>query len=113
MGPPVLKRRHSLAGKNILPVKRKVRGFRGDRVQNIARVRNNLNTEELLMAELSTLFGELTGENEREVLAMAGREHTEGNLRILLHCSILQANETGEPNGQGLRHVCYTCIFCL
>ena len=113
MAPPtvILKRRHSLLGKNMLPLVRKLRDFNGDRpIATFARLRSTLATESIPGSELAKHFRDLTGENEKEILEMAGREVTDENLMILLHLSIIYANDIGAPDGQELQQVGLICL---
>ncbi|KAK3103081.1 hypothetical protein FSP39_016318 [Pinctada imbricata] len=99
-----LKRRHSLKGKNILPLVRKMKAVgRGDRMPALARLKSNTPLDEMSRDDVISAFRELTGENEKEILEMAQKECTDGNLRLLLHFGIILANEIGEPTGQALR----------
>ena len=101
-----LKRRHSLKGKNILQLVRKMKAVgRGDRIPALARLKSNAPLDEMARDDVISSFRELTGENEKEILEMAGKECTDNNLRLLLHFSIILANEIGEPTGQTLRGV--------
>ncbi|OWF47760.1 hypothetical protein KP79_PYT06231 [Mizuhopecten yessoensis] len=47
-------------------------------------------------------FKRLTGDTAREILEMAGKEDTRDNVEVLLHYTILHANEIGQPSGQDL-----------
>jgi hypothetical protein len=56
----VLKRRHRLVGNNFLMALLKtIKTFRGERVSNLARIKNSLHTEELSGEELCNDFREL------------------------------------------------------
>jgi hypothetical protein len=95
----VLKRKQSLVGNNFLmALLKKIKAFRGERVSNLARIKNSLPTEELSGYELCNHSRELTGENDKEVLGLAGKDVNEASLRLLLHFTILLANENGQPN---------------
>ncbi|XP_062583975.1 uncharacterized protein LOC134245733 [Saccostrea cucullata] len=61
--------------------------------------------EDMPRGELISAFRELTGEDEKEILDMAQKEATEANLRHLLHYTIIQANEVGQPASQTLQRL--------
>ncbi|XP_061181440.1 uncharacterized protein LOC133189995 [Saccostrea echinata] len=103
MPPVVLKRRHSLKGKNIIPIVRKMKTT--GRVTSFARMKSNICMEDMPRGELISAFRELTGEDEKEILEMAQKEATEANLRHLLHYAIIQANEVGQPAAQTLQRL--------
>lgn len=106
-GVTTLKRRHSLVGKNMMPILKKLKSFRGDKVTSCARIKSATPTEELAQNELCKQFRDLTGEDEKEMLEMAGREINDNNLRLLLHFSIIYANENGHPEGQDMQTVSF------
>ena len=86
----VLKRRHSLVGKNVLfALVKKIKALRGERVSNLTRIKNSLPTEELSGEELCNHFRELTGENEKEVLELAGKDVNKSNNKITEFRTIL------------------------
>ncbi|XP_062602975.1 uncharacterized protein LOC134264730 [Saccostrea cucullata] len=99
--PPILKRRHTLVGKNILPVVKKVKNYAGQRL-NFAKLKSTMPIEELSEGELAQKFKDLTSEKACDILEMAAKEISAENLRVLLHFTILHANETGAPDGQQL-----------
>lgn len=63
MPPVVLKRWHSLKGKNLIPIVRKMKNGR-ERISQLARVKSNTLTEEMSKKELVAAFTEITGEDE-------------------------------------------------
>ncbi len=73
MPPIVQKRRHSLRGKNILPVTKHLRGHQGELVSQ-ARMKSTTATETLGPADAKRHFQTLTGESCTEILEMTGRE---------------------------------------
>ncbi|XP_062606038.1 uncharacterized protein LOC134267842 [Saccostrea cucullata] len=99
--PTVLKRRHSLRGKDLFPVIKELRGLEQP-VKQFARYKINTPLEDMDKEEVINAFRELTGESEKDCLQMAGREMSDENLRTLLHLVILRANEFGQPAGQEL-----------
>lgn len=74
----------------------------GDLPHQLARVKINSATENMSREDLITTFRELTGVSEKDVMEMANKEPSDDNLKLLLHTSILYANEVGEPQGQVL-----------
>lgn len=102
--PTILKRRHTLRGKNLLPVIKNLRGM-DQPVAQLARYKINTPLEEMEIGQVVSAFQELTGESEKDCLEMAGKENTEGNLKCLLHFAIIQANEFGQPDGQNLETI--------
>ena len=73
MPPVVLKRRHNIKGKSILPLIRKVKNAKTDRI-NLARVKSTTPTEELSKEDLLKEIRDITGENEKEILELAQKE---------------------------------------
>lgn len=100
--PTVLKKRHSLVGKNILPIVRKLRDSNLS-IVNYARFRMNIPLESMPDDEIINSFRELTGESEKECIEMSGKDVSSDTLRALSHFSILHANEFGQPSGQSLQ----------
>lgn len=86
---------------------KKIKTFRRERVPKLARIKNSLPTEELSGEELCNHFKKLMGENEKEVLELAGKDVNAASLRLLLHFTILLANEKCQSNGQDLQEVGY------
>lgn len=103
MPPVILKRRHTLKGKNLIPLVRKMKSATGGRIQTLARVKSTLSIEEMTRSEVISAFREITGEDEKEILELAQREVTDANLRHLLHFAIVHANEVGQPAAQNLQ----------
>ncbi|XP_062574215.1 uncharacterized protein LOC134236043 [Saccostrea cucullata] len=99
--PTVLKRRHSLRGKDLFPVIKELRGLEQP-VKQFARYKINTPLEDMDKEEVINAVRELTGESEKDCLQTAGREMSDENLRTLLHLVILRANEFGQPAGQEL-----------
>lgn len=92
--PPILKRRHSLVERNILPVVKKMRNYAGQEL-NLCKIRSNMGIEIYLGAELANKFKELTNEAAEDILEMSSKVMSSVNLNTLLHYTILLANETG------------------
>ena len=108
--PTTLKRRHSLKGGNILPIIKKLRQGDGN-PKEYARVTAGRRTEDMALEDLKVHFENITGEDPREILRMAAKDYTLQEMRLLLHHTIIQANEAGQPRGQDLREVVSKC-FC-
>lgn len=102
--PTILKRRHTLRGKNLLPVIKKLRGM-DQPVPQLAKFKINTPLEEMERSQVVSAFRDLTGESEKDCLEMAGREITDENLKCLLHLAIIHANEFGQPDGQNLETI--------
>lgn len=95
MPPPhILKRRHSLVERNILPLVKKMKNYAGQRL-NLGKLRSNMGIEELSDAELANKFKKLTNEAAEDILEMSSKGMSSVNLKTLLHYTILLANETG------------------
>ena len=107
--PTILKKRHSLKDRNILPLIKKVKGEASSPTE-YARVQTSKRTEEMPLEELKGLFDGITGEDAREILKMCEKDFTPESMRLLLHHTIIFANEFGQPKGQELREV---SLFCL
>ena len=96
--PPPTVLKHCLKGKNMLPL---VRGVReGQMPPQLVRFRMNVSMETMEDQEIIDQFRELTGENEKEMIEMAGKEVE--SLRLLAHYAVILANECGQPEGQEL-----------
>lgn len=77
----------------------KLPSLRGD--FSYARLSTNKKTEDKPLEDLRQGFTSITGADE--YFNMMSVNMTEGNMRKLLHVSILTANEHGQPEGQDLR----------
>ena len=103
--PPVLKRRHSLIGKNHLPL---LVALKANHVpKEFARMTAETPLDE---DQLEEAFNSLTGERATQILSLADRENNLQNLRLLIHFTILKANEVGQSNGQEL--VSSILLYC-
>lgn len=101
--PTVLKKKHSLRDKNLLPLVKKLRSGKPDSPSQLARMTKDSITENLDFEEVNNHVESLTGESVGEILMMAGRDdHSADEARWALHCVILYCNEFGQPNGQPL-----------
>ena len=100
--PTVLKKRHTLKGKNLLPLALRFKTVEEPFDQPLARPKMNKTLESMSGADLRLFFFDLTGTSEKDILGMAEKPATEDNLRVLAHLAIVYANECGEPVGQEL-----------
>ncbi|XP_064633618.1 uncharacterized protein LOC135491575 [Lineus longissimus] len=94
-----LKKKHSLVGKNLLPLF--ARFNVSDDPKEFARFSKEERLEDLDTQELAADFKRLTGENLVEVLAALGK--SDGAARMLAHHAIIFANEIGQPAGQSMK----------
>lgn len=108
MPPVILKQRHSVKGKNLIPIVRKMKNSR-ELISQPARVKSNTLTEGMSKEELVAAFREITGEDEVEMLDMAHKAASERNLRNLLHYTIVYANGVGQPVAQTLQRSVSGC----
>ncbi len=103
--PTVLKRKHSLKGLNLVPLVRRLRTVtesENDMPKDLARADLNTDTESLSNEEMKQSFHAITGEEAVEMLDLAHREENTSNLRLLIHHTVIMANEVGQPRGQTL-----------
>ena len=71
--PTVLKRKHSLRGKQILPVVRKLKESQdAQSIKQLARVSSARRTESMPFDDIMVAVKDLTGENGVELLELAG-----------------------------------------
>lgn len=93
----VLRRRHSLRGKSVVPLVKRLRGAQDIRGP-MARLARDVRTEEMPRVDLLAAIKRITGEEATDILQMAGVEGppTDEHLQQCLHCSIVEANETGQ-----------------
>lgn len=100
--PAVLRKRHTLTGKDIFPLIKRVRGAEGP-AGPLARLKMNAPTETMTISEMKTAFRELSGESLEECLQMVGdTANVEEGMKKLLHYAIIYANEVGQPDGQDI-----------
>ncbi|KAJ8315852.1 hypothetical protein KUTeg_008002, partial [Tegillarca granosa] len=89
----ILKHKHSLIGKSLIPV---VLNY------GILEIKKDHPLEAYTQAEPGSEFQKLTGESVKDVLLLAGLEDNLDNVRVLMHFSIAHANVAGAPKGQTL-----------
>lgn len=97
--PTVLKRRHSLRGKSLVPLFARIQN--AGEPKEFARFNKDEPLEDLSPAALADRFADLTGEDMVDVLGAAGKD--DSSRRLLLHSAIILANEIGQPEGQRLK----------
>ena len=107
--PTVLKKRHSLVGKNaVVMLIRKVK--HEQKPHQLARVKINKQTEEMELGDICDNIKMLTGEDAEELLSMASVDHNAENTKLLLHWVVICANEHGQPEGQDLESSDVSCF---
>lgn len=99
--PTVLRKRHSLVGKDLIPLAKKFKNV-ADAPSQYARLKMNLTLESMEESELQRKYREITGGSEKDMFELADRSYDEENFRRLLHLTICYANEVGHPVGQEL-----------
>ena len=97
-GIPVLKPKHSLVGRNYLPVLTKLRAATDPPVE-WARLKKDHALEDYSKEELLENIEGLLGVPAPDVLACAGRDDNIQSARLALHYVILQCNLSGQPKG--------------
>jgi hypothetical protein len=100
----VLKSRHTLKGRNLVPIVTRTRADEGDlQSGDLARLKKDHPLSTYSLTELITEFEKLTGEKPTDVLMLAGLDECVDHMRTVLHYSILHANAVGAPKGQALK----------
>uniref|UniRef100_K1Q110 Uncharacterized protein n=1 Tax=Magallana gigas TaxID=29159 RepID=K1Q110_MAGGI len=99
----VLKPKHSLVGKSLVPVILKFKA-QVERIEecDLNRLKKGHALTRYNLDELRAEFEGLTGESSRDILLLTGREEDFDSLVILMHFAIEQANMAGAPKGQVL-----------
>ena len=101
----VLKPRHSLAGKSLVPVILRLKSWEGEDVMELARLKRGYPLEDYSLVELRMEFERLTGESVKDVFGLAGKDDNLDTVRVLMHFSIEHANNVGAPRGQLLQSI--------
>ena len=99
----VLKAKHSLVGRSMIPIIIEMKGsddMGGD--GQFARLKKDHPLEHYNMEELTSEFKKLTGENVADILTLAGKQMEEQCIRYCMHLAIIHANAAGAPKGQTL-----------
>ncbi|XP_064649562.1 uncharacterized protein LOC135501392 isoform X2 [Lineus longissimus] len=102
--PTVLKRRHTLRGRDLLPL---LANFKAADAapREFARMVVNQDISTLPIADVKRHFTDLTGTSPDSIMDLADRESNLDNNRLLLHRAIIYANEVGHPRGQELQEL--------
>ena len=97
----VLKSRHSLIGKTLIPVILRLKSWDGEDIGQLARLKKEYPLDDYSITELRMEFEKLTGESAKDIVALAGKEEDlEGHvIRSLVHFAIEHANSVGAPRG--------------
>ncbi|XP_069134794.1 uncharacterized protein [Argopecten irradians] len=100
----VLKARHSLVGKNLLPLALRLKEYDMEHIDipNLARLKRDHQLDKYALSELEAEFQNLTGESLRTITSLAGRETSKAVAMILMHIAIHLANEIGAPRATAL-----------
>ena len=61
------------------------------------KILDNMDSDELI-----STYREMTGTSEKDVFEISGKPMSDDTLRLLVHVTILYANEHGQPSGQEL-----------
>jgi hypothetical protein len=93
----VLKQRHSLLGKNLLPLALRLKDVEVQDEREFARLKKEHPLTRYSLDELEMEFKSLTGEEAKEVLGLVGKPRDINNVRILVHVAICMANDIGAP----------------
>ena len=94
----VLKAKHSLLGKSLLPV---IREMKGDTTpERLNRLKKEHLLERYSLGELKTDFFRLTGEPAESIFEILGSDISLEGLQRQVHFSIAEANLHGAPKGQ-------------
>ncbi|XP_021369934.1 uncharacterized protein LOC110460997 [Mizuhopecten yessoensis] len=101
----VLKAKHTLHGRKLLPVMLSLRDIDIEvmDITALARLKKDHGLEKYSAEQLAEEFRNLTGEEAGDILGMAGEKDTKEALRALVHVSILYANEVGAPKASTLK----------
>lgn len=96
----ILKPRHTLVGKGLLPMILDFKSTDDDvLVENMARLKQDHPLNNYSLDELSIEFKKLTAESFKDVLMLAGKDVNLENGLQLMHQAILYANLIGGPKG--------------
>lgn len=107
--PAILRKDHSLEGRNVVPVIKALRAFKGTLPTPLARLRKDHPLEKYSKGELVGHLEGLLGTEASDILELAGVQGAEdpqtvdaGILVFTLHLAILEANLKGQPRGTAL-----------
>ena len=100
----VLRKGHTLKGKSLLPLIRRIKDEAPDAGRALARTSRDIRTEDLTEEQLREAILGLTGlagDQVAELLDLAGRPHDVEHLRRVLHYAVVIANEQGQKRPAG------------
>ena len=101
--PCVLKTRHSLVGKSVLPLIAKVKKSKA-LPQPVAQLKKGQMLSEVPIEQQVLELEKLTGHAVKELFELADKSVEEGaDVALFLHMAIVMANEVGQPSTQVLR----------
>ncbi|KAJ8300066.1 hypothetical protein KUTeg_021585 [Tegillarca granosa] len=97
----ILKAKHTLIGKSLLPVILTMKSS-GSAIEIVEfnRLKRDHPLEAYSLPELRLEFEKLTGESVKDVVALIGKDESTETLRYLVHHAIGHANLVGAPKGQ-------------
>lgn len=99
-----LRQGHSMKGKDMLPVIRRVREIKASGPPpELASISKKYSLGTYSEAELKTEFSKLCGHDITEFLAICDVPDNMEGCRWAVHAAVLQANHAGEPSGQSLQ----------
>lgn len=98
----VLKPKHTLIGKSLLPMILKFKSADDIDPENLARLKSTYPLTKYSVDELAAEFVKITGDELKNVMLLAGKDLDLDNSRLLLHQTILFANLIGAPKGSSL-----------
>jgi len=107
---PVLRKDHSLVGRNNLPVILAIRGFKGKLPDPLARLKRDSPLDEYEPEQLVRELEGILGTKASQILEVADVAACENPVEVPkeillagLHAAILEANAHGQPRGTALR----------
>lgn len=100
--PMLLKAKHSMVGKSLIPVINQVKLHNDGITIQWARLKQDHSLESYTLNELYSEFEQLTGETMKDVISLTGKDDNISTARLLMHYSIVQANTVGGPRGHEL-----------
>lgn len=81
----ILKQKHSLLGKNLLPLALRLKDVKIQDEREFAGLKKEHPLAWHSVEELETEFKNLTGEEAKEILSLVGKNRDMNNLRLLVH----------------------------
>ena len=71
-------------------------------IQQYARPKMNKCLDTMPADELISVFRDITGSSEKDKFELSGKQISDDTLRLLVHLTVVYANEHGQPTGQEL-----------